>query len=190
MKYKQVLIYLYRETSRGGIGFFNTPNSWCKTAPTQHTQRQAFSVPLLMSKTPWLFSCLILNRIVSIPLCTLCGPAASWWKLTLLFIFFKCWITFILVSFFFYTQLLDTFFSYLLYCCTSLGTGESGKTTFIKQMRIIHGNGYTEEDRRAFTKQVFQNIFTAIKAMTTAMSALRIPYTNQKNEVRWSHVTN
>ncbi|KAF5896855.1 guanine nucleotide-binding protein subunit alpha-11-like isoform X1, partial [Clarias magur] len=63
-----------------------------------------------------------------------------------------------------------------------LGTGESGKTTFIKQMRIIHGKGYTEEDRRAFAKQVFQNIFTAIKAMTAAMSVLRIPYTNQKNE--------
>lgn len=26
-----------------------------------------------------------------------------------------------------------------------LGTGESGKTTIIKQMKIIHINGYTEE---------------------------------------------
>uniref|UniRef100_A0A3Q4GVA4 GNAS complex locus n=1 Tax=Neolamprologus brichardi TaxID=32507 RepID=A0A3Q4GVA4_NEOBR len=29
-----------------------------------------------------------------------------------------------------------------------LGTGESGKSTFIKQMRIIHGGGYTDEDKR------------------------------------------
>ncbi|KAL6468721.1 hypothetical protein MHYP_G00222450 [Metynnis hypsauchen] len=64
-----------------------------------------------------------------------------------------------------------------------LGTGESGKTTFIKQMRIIHGKGYSEEDRRTFTKLVFQNIFTAMKAMTGAMSALRIPYANQQNEM-------
>ncbi|XP_049321749.1 guanine nucleotide-binding protein subunit alpha-11-like [Astyanax mexicanus] len=64
-----------------------------------------------------------------------------------------------------------------------LGTGESGKTTFIKQMRIIHGKGYSEEDRRAFTKLVFQNIFTAVKAMTGAMSALKIPYAIQQNEV-------
>ncbi|XP_053491651.1 guanine nucleotide-binding protein subunit alpha-11-like isoform X1 [Ictalurus furcatus] len=63
-----------------------------------------------------------------------------------------------------------------------LGTGESGKTTFIKQMRIIHGKGYSEEDRRTFAKMVFQNIFTAVKTMTVAMSALRIPYTNQQNE--------
>ncbi|XP_072517271.1 guanine nucleotide-binding protein subunit alpha-14-like [Salminus brasiliensis] len=64
-----------------------------------------------------------------------------------------------------------------------LGTGESGKTTFIKQMRIIHGKGYTEQDRRPFAKLVFQNIFTAARAMTMAMSTLKIPYANQQNEM-------
>ncbi|KAG7327598.1 hypothetical protein KOW79_009204 [Hemibagrus wyckioides] len=73
-----------------------------------------------------------------------------------------------------------------------LGTGESGKTTFIKQMRIIHGKGFSEEDRRSFTKMVFQNIFTAIKAITTAMTTLRIPYTNQQNETyaQWIQAVN
>ncbi|XP_039550898.1 guanine nucleotide-binding protein subunit alpha-11-like isoform X1 [Pimephales promelas] len=64
-----------------------------------------------------------------------------------------------------------------------LGTGESGKTTFIKQMRIIHGKGFSEEDRRGYTKMVFQNIFTAMKALTVAMNTLRIPYSNPQNEV-------
>lgn len=64
-----------------------------------------------------------------------------------------------------------------------LGTGESGKTTFIKQMRIIHGKGYSEEDRRSFAKLVFQNIFTSLKALTMAMSVLKIPYANQQNEI-------
>ncbi|XP_029004458.1 guanine nucleotide-binding protein subunit alpha-11-like [Betta splendens] len=63
-----------------------------------------------------------------------------------------------------------------------LGTGESGKTTFIRQMRIIHGRGFSEEERRGFAKCIFQNIFTAVKAMTTAMGALRIPYSNPENE--------
>lgn len=63
------------------------------------------------------------------------------------------------------------------------GTGESGKTTFIRQMRIIHGRGFSEEERRGFAKCIFQNIFTAIKAMTGAMTALKIPYSNQENEV-------
>ncbi|KAI7791360.1 guanine nucleotide-binding protein subunit alpha-11-like isoform X1 [Triplophysa rosa] len=64
-----------------------------------------------------------------------------------------------------------------------LGTGESGKTTFIKQMRIIHGKGFSEEDRRAYAKLVFQNIFTAMKSLTGAMTTLKIPYGNPQNEV-------
>ncbi|KAI1883047.1 hypothetical protein AGOR_G00241210 [Albula goreensis] len=64
-----------------------------------------------------------------------------------------------------------------------LGTGESGKTTFIKQMRIIHGEGYSEESRRAFAKLVFQNIFTAIKALTNAMRTLNINYAHPENQM-------
>ncbi|TRZ02868.1 hypothetical protein DNTS_026733 [Danionella cerebrum] len=68
-----------------------------------------------------------------------------------------------------------------------LGTGESGKTTFIKQMRIIHGKGFSEEDRRGYTRNVYQNIFTAMKAMTAAMDMLRIPYANVQNETFGKH---
>lgn len=63
------------------------------------------------------------------------------------------------------------------------GTGESGKSTFIKQMRIIHGSGYTEGDRKGFTKLVYQNIFTAMQAMIRAMDTLKIQYTSKENEV-------
>uniref|UniRef100_A0A6J0TRU6 Guanine nucleotide-binding protein subunit alpha n=1 Tax=Pogona vitticeps TaxID=103695 RepID=A0A6J0TRU6_9SAUR len=62
-----------------------------------------------------------------------------------------------------------------------LGTGESGKSTFIKQMRIIHGVGYAEEDRKGFSKVVYQNIFTSIQAMIKAMETLRIPYVMPEN---------
>ncbi|KAF1385751.1 hypothetical protein PFLUV_G00111040 [Perca fluviatilis] len=64
-----------------------------------------------------------------------------------------------------------------------LGTGESGKTTFIRQMRIIHGRGFSEEERRTFAKCIFQNILTAMKAMIGAMAALNIPYFNPENEI-------
>ncbi|XP_059093325.1 G protein alpha q subunit isoform X8 [Tigriopus californicus] len=59
-----------------------------------------------------------------------------------------------------------------------LGTGESGKSTFIKQMRIIHGSGYTDDDKRGFIKLVFQNIFMAMQSMIRAMDMLKIPYEN------------
>uniref|UniRef100_A0A2I2Y3D3 Guanine nucleotide-binding protein subunit alpha n=1 Tax=Gorilla gorilla gorilla TaxID=9595 RepID=A0A2I2Y3D3_GORGO len=55
-------------------------------------------------------------------------------------------------------------------------TGESGKSTFIKQLRIIHGSGYSDEDKRGFTKLVYQNIFTAMQAMIRAIDSLKIPY--------------
>ncbi|KAM3849394.1 guanine nucleotide-binding protein G(q) subunit alpha-like [Diretmus argenteus] len=69
-----------------------------------------------------------------------------------------------------------------------LGTGESGKSTFIKQMRIIHGSGYSEEDKRGFTRLVYQNIFTAMQAMIHAMSTLQIPYKYEHNKAHASTV--
>ncbi|KAJ8347155.1 hypothetical protein SKAU_G00285560 [Synaphobranchus kaupii] len=62
-----------------------------------------------------------------------------------------------------------------------LGTGESGKSTFIKQMRIIHGSGYTAEDRRGITKLVYQNIFISMQAMIQALKTFSIPLVDEQN---------
>nr|XP_046231272.1 guanine nucleotide-binding protein G(q) subunit alpha-like isoform X1 [Scatophagus argus] len=70
-----------------------------------------------------------------------------------------------------------------------LGTGESGKSTFIKQMRIIHGRGYSDEDKRGFTRLVYQNIFTAMQAMIQAMNTLQIPYKYEINKANASIVS-
>uniref|UniRef100_A0A915JF98 Guanine nucleotide-binding protein subunit alpha n=1 Tax=Romanomermis culicivorax TaxID=13658 RepID=A0A915JF98_ROMCU len=63
-----------------------------------------------------------------------------------------------------------------------LGTGESGKSTFIKQMRIIHGSGYSDEDKRGFVRLVYQNIFMAMQSMIRAMENLKISYGDPTNE--------
>ncbi|XP_063360489.1 G protein alpha q subunit-like [Cydia amplana] len=57
-----------------------------------------------------------------------------------------------------------------------LGTGESGKSTFIKQMRIINGAGYSDDDKKGFVKNIYQNIFMAIQSMIRAMDMLNIQY--------------
>ena len=44
----------------------------------------------------------------------------------------------------------------LLLCFT--GAGESGKSTIVKQMRIIHGEGYSHDDRIGFIPLIFENI--------------------------------
>lgn len=63
------------------------------------------------------------------------------------------------------------------------GTGESGKSTFIKQMRIIHGSGYSDDDKRGFIKLVYQNIFMAMQSMIRAMDLLKIQYGIPSNSV-------
>jgi len=57
-----------------------------------------------------------------------------------------------------------------------LGTGESGKSTFIKQMKIIHGAGFPDEEKRTYIKLVYQNIFMAMQSMIRAMDLLKIQY--------------
>lgn len=64
------------------------------------------------------------------------------------------------------------------------GTGESGKSTFIKQMRIIHGGGYTDEDKRSYAKLVYQNIYTSMQTMVRAMETLGISFTDPQNQVQ------
>jgi GTPase SAR1 family protein len=63
-----------------------------------------------------------------------------------------------------------------------LGTGESGKSTFIKQMRIIHGAGYTLEDKRQHTRLIHQNVFIAMQSLVRAMQMLGIPYASEANQ--------
>lgn len=71
----------------------------------------------------------------------------------------------------------------LLFFDLLTGTGESGKSTFIKQMRIIHGSGYSDEDKRGFIKLVYQNIFMAMQSMIRAMDLLKIQYSDSRNSV-------
>ncbi len=65
---------------------------------------------------------------------------------------------------------------------TLLGTGESGKSTFIKQMRIIHGGGYSNSDRLKFVVLIHRNIYTAIGQLVEAMNNLGIAYESEVSE--------
>ena len=48
------------------------------------------------------------------------------------------------------------------------GAGESGKSTVVKQMRIIHGSGYTKDDKLGFIPLIFENV---AKNTTTLLEA-------------------
>lgn len=50
-------------------------------------------------------------------------------------------------------------------------------------MRIIHGAGYSDEDKRGFIQLIYQNIFMAIQSMIKAMTFLQIEYEYEQNLV-------
>eukprot|EP01006_Ploeotia_vitrea_P051385 TRINITY_DN67553_c14_g4_i1.p1 TRINITY_DN67553_c14_g4~~TRINITY_DN67553_c14_g4_i1.p1 ORF type:complete len:406 (+),score=195.80 TRINITY_DN67553_c14_g4_i1:233-1450(+) len=54
-----------------------------------------------------------------------------------------------------------------------LGAGESGKSTLLKQMVIIHGNGYSDEDRKERVPLIHSNIITAMRVLCKQSVALR-----------------
>ncbi|KAL6268841.1 guanine nucleotide-binding protein G(s) subunit alpha [Pogonomyrmex barbatus] len=58
-----------------------------------------------------------------------------------------------------------------------LGAGESGKSTIVKQMRILHVNGFSEAEKRQKIEDIKKNIRDAILTITSAMTTLTPPVT-------------
>ena len=55
-----------------------------------------------------------------------------------------------------------------------LGADGSGKSTFIKQMEIIHGQGFNDDNRVEMKDFVHRNIFDAMEIIVSQMSPLNI----------------
>ena len=51
-------------------------------------------------------------------------------------------------------------------------------------MRIIHGEGYSNDDRKKMSVLIYKNIIMGIQIMIEAMEDLEISYTDPNNEVR------
>ena len=64
-----------------------------------------------------------------------------------------------------------------------LGAGESGKSTIFKQMKIIHHNGYTLEEKKGFKSIIIGNIVRNIKSIISASLTLGIPIVSPENRV-------
>ena len=58
--------------------------------------------------------------------------------------------------------------------CPSSGSGESGKSTIVKQMKIIHQNGYAESELRSFRSTIFRNLVDSAQDVVLAMRKLAV----------------
>ncbi|KAF7658655.1 hypothetical protein LDENG_00009680 [Lucifuga dentata] len=64
-----------------------------------------------------------------------------------------------------------------------LGAAESGKSTLVKQMKIIHSNGFTKQELTSFKPAVLDNLLTSMKFVLHGMGALRINLANSRNKI-------
>ncbi|KAH0545149.1 hypothetical protein FGG08_000761 [Glutinoglossum americanum] len=63
-----------------------------------------------------------------------------------------------------------------------LGAGESGKSTILKQMRLLYASGFSKNEREDYRCIIFSNILNAFKILVEAMEQLEIPLENRENE--------
>lgn len=64
-----------------------------------------------------------------------------------------------------------------------LGAGESGKSTLVKQMKIIHNDGFTYNELLSFKPTVLDNLLSSMKYVLAGMGLLRINLDNPKNKI-------
>jgi guanine nucleotide-binding protein G(i) subunit alpha len=57
-----------------------------------------------------------------------------------------------------------------------LGTGDSGKSTIAKQMKIIHEKSYTDKERAEFKSVVHSNTIQSMIAILRAMTQLQVEF--------------
>jgi hypothetical protein len=58
----------------------------------------------------------------------------------------------------------------ILFIQPNKGSSESGKSTVLKQLKIIHGKGL-EDERSQYRRIVHLNVLTAMKALTNALTS-------------------
>lgn len=62
-----------------------------------------------------------------------------------------------------------------------LGAGESGKSTVLKQMRVIHAGGFTKSERKQWRVVIFNNLINAFQIILGAMEDTRTDFEDAGN---------
>ena len=60
-----------------------------------------------------------------------------------------------------------------------LGAGDSGKSTLFKQIKIIHGGGFTQNERLKYKYIVYTNAIELLKTIIIEMNQLGVALNNQ-----------
>ncbi|KAJ3368591.1 guanine nucleotide-binding protein subunit alpha [Allomyces arbusculus] len=72
--------------------------------------------------------------------------------------------------------------------CLLLGAGESGKSTFLKQMQLIHGAGYSAAERNAYRSVIYANVVQSMSVILRALPTLGIGLADPQSCARDAHL--
>lgn len=72
---------------------------------------------------------------------------------------------------------------WLKLCMSLAGAGESGKSTIVKQMKIIHETGYSPEECEQYRPVVYSNTIQSLMAIIRAMGQLKIDFADSSRAV-------
>lgn len=73
--------------------------------------------------------------------------------------------------------------SHHLILVSPLGAGESGKSTILKQMKLIYSQGFNKHERLEWKPVIFNNIIQSFRTIFEAMTELEFAFDNADNEV-------
>ena len=62
------------------------------------------------------------------------------------------------------------------------GAGESGKSTILKQMKLIHEGSYSRDERESFKEIIYSNTVQSMRVILEAMESLELPLDDQRTE--------
>ncbi|KAK3365828.1 guanine nucleotide binding protein, alpha subunit [Lasiosphaeria ovina] len=69
-----------------------------------------------------------------------------------------------------------------------LGAGESGKSTVLKQMKLIYSQGFSKGEKLEWKPVIFANIVQSFRMIFDAMNELDIHFESEENEKNMAHI--
>ncbi|ORX63179.1 G-protein alpha subunit [Hesseltinella vesiculosa] len=69
-----------------------------------------------------------------------------------------------------------------------LGSGESGKTTILKQMKIINQNGYSNDELMTWRVIVYRNMIESVQTLVNAIQKFDLSFEDQDNNIHAGRV--
>ncbi|OZJ05273.1 Guanine nucleotide-binding protein subunit alpha [Bifiguratus adelaidae] len=70
-----------------------------------------------------------------------------------------------------------------------LGAGESGKSTIVKQMKIIHQNGFTRDELLAWRPTIYKNLVESVQSVITAVPTMGFRWGSDHNQILAHHIS-